>query len=98
MHTARASLTQLLHTYARPFWAPMAALCLFAFAGNAVLLLQPAILAAILAHLLETSEELAAGAGAGVFNLNYVGARFLAWLSLESGGNVLTRTCELFGI
>jgi ABC-type multidrug transport system fused ATPase/permease subunit len=82
-----ASLGVLLRRCARPQGPWIALLVGLTLLANGLLVLQPIVLAAILSAILGTAG--AAGASGPLFDLNSVGARFLAWLG-PAGGDGLT--------
>ena len=79
--------------YARPYTGPIALMIGLTLTANVFTVLQPAILAALLANLGGTAR-LAVPAGTAGLNLNYLGARVSQWLAGKTQLDVLV----LFGV
>ncbi len=82
---ARGTLGALLSTYARPFWKSIIVLVLLTLASNLFIVLQPAILAAILTNILGSVQTSSATASA--FDLNLLGTRLTHWFGGWSDGS-----------
>ena len=72
--TGVASFPWLVSRYARPYSLAIAGMLAFTFGGNVLTVVQPAILAAMLASLSGVADE-AIPAGTSSFDLNYLGTR-----------------------
>ena len=79
--TSSRPLARLVRNYARPCWKPLTGLVALTVVANLLVVLQPILLAAILAQLLGTAS--AASPSGGWFDLNALGIRCLAWLRLS---------------
>ena len=79
--------------YARPYAGLIALMIALTFAGNILTVLQPAILAALLANLAGVARQ-AVPSGTSWFDLNYLGVRVSQWLASSTRLDVLV----LFGL
>jgi ATP-binding cassette, subfamily B, bacterial MsbA len=75
-----ASVRWLVNQYARPYGWVIALMIAVTLAANVLTVLQPAILAALLANLAGTASQ-GVPAGTPGLNLNYLGVRVSQWLS-----------------
>lgn len=77
----RTPLMDLLWTYARPLGKSILGLAALSLAANALLVLQPLLLAGLLAQIVgPLAGSAAGGASGGWFDLNHVGTRLIQWL------------------
>lgn len=82
------SFRELVVRYAMPFWRAMLGLVQLSLLSNALKVVKPAILAAVLATVIGGSSG--PGSTGSLFDLNHLGARFLQWLRLDSADQVKT--------
>lgn len=78
----RLSFSRFVFAHARPLWRQGALLIVLTCAAGLLAVAQPAVLAAILSHLLGTSQA-PLPPGANLFNLNYLGNLCLQRLGLS---------------
>jgi ABC-type multidrug transport system fused ATPase/permease subunit len=83
--TKPGSFRWLVGTYARPFSGAVALMVGLTLAANVLTVLQPAILAAMLADLSGTAGQ-TVPAGTSWLNLNYLGVRASQWGARLAGG------------
>jgi ABC-type multidrug transport system fused ATPase/permease subunit len=93
MKAAPASFRWLVSRYARPYSGAIAVMIALTFVANVLTVLQPAILAALLANLAGHSTQ-AVPPGTSWLNLNYLGIRVSQWLDGRTNLDVLI----LFGL
>jgi ABC-type multidrug transport system fused ATPase/permease subunit len=93
--TGVASFPWLVSRYARPYALPIAGMLAFTLGGNVLTVVQPAILAAMLASLSGVADE-AIPAGTSSLDLNYLGTRVSQWISERSEYDTLTFLALLF--
>ena len=91
--SSTAAVRWLANQYARPFAGVIALMILVTLAANILTVLQPAILAALLANLAGTAKQ-AVPAGTSGLNLNYLGVRVSQWLASKTQLDILV----LFGL
>ena len=83
----------LANQYARPYAGVIAAMIVVTLAANILTVVQPAILAALLANLAGTAKQ-TIPPGTSALNLNYLGVRVSQWLAGKTTLDILV----LFGV
>ena len=89
------SFRWLVRRYARPYSAVLAMMIVVTLAANLLTVLQPAILAAMLANLAGTAGQVVP-AGTSALNLNYLGVRVSQWMARHTASQ--TDILVLFGL
>lgn len=83
----RATIGWLIGRYARPHSAVLVGMVALTVGANLLTVLQPAMLAAMLANLAGTATQ-AVPAGTSALNLNYLGARASHWVVEQTGAHI----------
>ncbi len=91
--SSAASVHWLANKYAKPFAGVMVLMTVVTLAANLLTVVQPAILAALLANLAGTATQTVPRGTSGL-NLNYLGIRVSQWLSSHTHLDILV----LFGL
>lgn len=93
--SAGSSFRWLVGRYARPYSAVLGLMIALTLAANLLTVLQPAILAAMLANLAGTAGQ-SVPTGTSALNLNYLGVRVSQWIARHAGTQ--TDILILFGV
>ena len=86
--SSTAVVRSLVNKYARPYGWVIAFMIVVTLAANVLTVLQPAILAALLANLAGTASRVVP-AGTSSLNLNYLGVRVSQWIASRTQVDIL---------